>query len=503
VSWGRNLSDLLEERSAAFDPLIVELRAGGEERAVGIEAFRQSVDAAARALSGRGHEPGTRIALIAENRAEYLAAYLAIMRAGMVAVPVNYKLPAQVVAHIVADSGCRMAFVDRDRSALAGGLPSVEFDGQGPSGWERFLDPGSFQSVQPAPDDLAMVLYTSGSSGLPKGVPLTHSGYHWAVRGFDPLRATFEGRAVVVPAPFFHMNGLFSSKLLLRLGATNLLMPRFNAAEYLKALHRHRCPVVIAIPTMIALAARETDTLKTVDLTSVQAVILGSAPSSEALIADVRRLFPNAAITNSWGTTEAGPVCFGPHPKGLARPPLALGYPRPDVEVRLVGDSPDLGVLQVRTPALMKGYLNRPEETAKRLKDGWYDTGDIVRRDTDGFYFFVGREDDMFICGGENIYPAEVERLLEAHPAVAQAAVVPLADHVKGQIPVAFVVRVAGAALDGEALKKFALERGPAYAHPRQVIFVDHLPLAGTNKIDRKRLAQEAADHVAARSAKP
>jgi long-chain acyl-CoA synthetase len=503
VSGGRNLSDLLDERSAAFDPIIVELRPGGEERAVRIGEFKQTVAAAARALWRLGFEPGARIALIAENRAEYLAAYMAIMRAGLVAVPVNYKLPEQVVAHILADSDCRLAFVDGPRRALAGSLPVVEFDSAGARGWERFLEPGSFQSVQPRPQDVAMVLYTSGSSGLPKGVPLTHAGHHWAVRGFDALRAAFEGRAVVVPAPFFHMNGLYSSKLLLRLGATNLLMTRFNAAEYLKAVHRHRCPVVIAIPTMVALMARETETLKEVDLTCVQAVILGSAPSSEALIAEVRRLFPNASITNSWGTTEAGPVCFGPHPKGLPRPPLSLGCPRPDVEVRLVGGSSDEGVLQVRTPALMSGYLNRPEETAKRLKDGWYDTGDVMRRDGDGFYHFVGREDDMFICGGENIYPAEVEKILESHPEVTQAAVVPAADAIKGQIPVAFVVRAPGARVNHESLKQFALGRGPTYAHPRHVLFRDQLPLAGTNKIDRKRLAQEAADHVAAQPAKP
>jgi acyl-CoA synthetase (AMP-forming)/AMP-acid ligase II len=503
LSGGRNLSDLLDERSIAFDPLIVEIQPGGRERAITVAAFKQSVDAAARALSRLGHAPGTRIALIAENRAEYLAAYLAVMRAGLVAVPVNYKLPAEVVAHVLADAGCRMAFVDAGRRALAGVLPVVQFDGGGAQGWEAFLDPGTFSSVQPGPEDLAMVLYTSGSSGMPKGVPLTHAGYHWAVRGFDPLRPAFEGKAVIVAGPFFHMNGLYSSKLLLRLGATNLLMTRFNAADYVRALDRHRCPVVIAIPTMVALAAREIETLRRVDLSCVQAVILGSAPSSEALIGEIRRLFPNAAITNSWGTTEAGPVCFGPHPKGLPRPPLSLGCPRPDVQVRLAGGSSEEGVLQVRTPALMSGYLNRPEETARRLKDGWYDTGDVMRRDADGFYYFVGREDDMFICGGENIYPAEVEKILEAHPGVAQAAVVPVADHVKGQIPIAFVVRAAGATLEVEALKQFALARGPAYAHPRHVIFIDQLPLAGTNKIDRKRLAREAADQILARPANP
>jgi long-chain acyl-CoA synthetase len=151
----------------------------------------------------------------------------------------------------------------------------------------------------------------------------------------------------------------------------------------------------------------------------------------------------------------------------------------------------------------MSGYYNREADTRKRLIDGWYDTGDVMRRDADGFYFFVGRADDMFQCGGENVYPGEVEKLLGQHPDVAQVCVVPVADEIKYQLPVAFVVPKPGAKPSEDTLRRFALDNGPAYAHPRAVWFVTELPLAGTNKIDRKRLAQEAADHVAARSAKP
>jgi acyl-CoA synthetase (AMP-forming)/AMP-acid ligase II len=141
----------------------------------------------------------------------------------------------------------------------------------------------------------------------------------------------------------------------------------------------------------------------------------------------------------------------------------------------------------------MPGYLNRPEATAKRVADGWYNSSDVMRRDADGFFFFVGRDDDMFVCGGENIYPGEVEKLLERHPAVLQCAVVPLADEIKGQVPVAFIVRAPGTTPTVEAIKEFALARAPAYLHPRFVSFVDQLPLAGTNKVDRKALIASAA----------
>jgi long-chain acyl-CoA synthetase len=141
----------------------------------------------------------------------------------------------------------------------------------------------------------------------------------------------------------------------------------------------------------------------------------------------------------------------------------------------------------------MPGYLNLPEATVTRVRDGWYDTGDVMRRDADGFFFFVGRNDDMFVCGGENIYPGEVEKLLERHPGVAECAVVPLADEIKGQLPVAYVVAKDGAAPTVDELKQFALANAPAYQHPRFIAFLDQLPLAGTNKIDRKALTEDAA----------
>jgi long-chain acyl-CoA synthetase len=208
----------------------------------------------------------------------------------------------------------------------------------------------------------------------------------------------------------------------------------------------------------------------------------------------VHALFPNAHIENGFGTTEAGPAVFGPHPQGLPRPPLSVGYPLPSIGCRLEeGDRADQGVLALKTPALMPGYLNLPQATEARMRDGWYITGDVMRRDSNGFYFFVGRADDMFVCGGENVYPGEVEKLLERHHAVAQAIVVPAPDDIKGQIPVAFVVPRPGVRANVEEIKQFALREGPAYAHPRFVEFRTILPVAGTHKIDRSALTAEAA----------
>jgi acyl-CoA synthetase (AMP-forming)/AMP-acid ligase II len=218
----------------------------------------------------------------------------------------------------------------------------------------------------------------------------------------------------------------------------------------------------------------------------------------------LKQALPRAAVTNAYGTTEAGPVVFGPQPNGLPQPEMSVGYPHPEVQVRLVdgyGASAEQGVqgvLEMKCPAVMLGYHNRPDVRSPITPDGFYVTGDVFRRDADGFHYFVGRTDDMFVSGGENIYPADVERMLERHPAVSHAAVVPVDDEIKGQKPVAFVILRAGAAASEDEIKSFALANAPAYQHPRSVWFVDELPLASTNKVDRGALRRTAAERVAA-----
>ena len=206
-------------------------------------------------------------------------------------------------------------------------------------------------------------------------------------------------------------------------------------------------------------------------------------------------------ITNSYGTTEAGPIVFAAHPDGRPTPDLSVGVAHPHVSLRLVdGADSDAseGVLQMHCPALMNGYHNLPDATAKALtEDGFYITGDVFRRDADGFYYFISRADDMFVSGGENVYPGEIEAMLERHPDIHQAVVVPIDDELKFKKPAAFVVARPGAAPSEQAIKEFALANAAPYLHPRRVWFVPEMPLAGTNKIDRHALARRAAELLA------
>jgi acyl-CoA synthetase (AMP-forming)/AMP-acid ligase II len=231
--------------------------------------------------------------------------------------------------------------------------------------------------------------------------------------------------------------------------------------------------------------------LAATDLSSVEFLRMGSAPVSQSLMDAIHRTLPKAAVTNAYGTTEAGPVVFGTHPKGLPQPEMSVGYPYPEVQLRLIGENgkpSDHGVLEMKSPAIMNGYHNRPDIVPPITGDGFYNTGDVFRRDENGFYFFVGRTDDMFVSGGENIFPGEVEKMLETHPDVVQACVVPVEDDIKGTKPVAFVVKREGSHINEESLKAYALKNAPAYQHPRSIWFVDSLPLASTNKLDRNAL---------------
>jgi acyl-CoA synthetase (AMP-forming)/AMP-acid ligase II len=501
ASW-TNFGDVLDPLGEADRAALIDLREPAAPREWTRGELDRAADAVARGLVARGHKRGDRIAVLSANRAEFLVAFFGTMRAGMVSVPVNFKLPPATIDYVVRDAGASLIFADRERRALCpADLPVVELDPAGSAGFKTFLDAGPYDVVSPEPDEVALILYTSGSTGRPKGVPLTHAGQLWAVEHRIRSGSDLERQRLLVAAPLFHMNALCVSTFALAARARVVLLPQFQVRAYVDAIARFRCTWLTSVPTMMALVAREPELVARTDLSSVERVSMGSAPLTQALVDRVRTLFPRALITNGYGTTETGPVAFGPHPAGIPRPDVALGYPVPGVEARLVrGEDRDAdeGVLELRTPALMPGYHNLPERTAAVMTaDGYYVTGDIMRRDADGFYHFVGRADDMFVCGGENVYPGEVETMLERHPGIQEACVVPVPDDVRGEIPVAFVVAVPGADLSPAAVKAWALAEGPAYQHPRHLEIVRALPLGGTGKVDRAALTARATELVA------
>lgn len=498
-----NVAELLDRAPSSDAVVLIDRSASPPERVTA----RQLRDRALRlgaGLAARGLPAGARVGLLAANCGQYYDVMFGTPGAGLVFVPLNTKLPAETQAYILDDADVQLVISDRERAPLV--PPEMPHIVIGTPEWSQLCAADPLPSPAAVADhDIAVQIYTSGSTGRPKGVLLTHRNITFTVTEYG---AAMPGEVMLVSAPLYHKNASMSSKLAFVNGGTVVLLPGFTATGYIDAITEHRVTMCSGVPTMFALvtaeiAARVAAGEPVPDLSSVQRAFIGSAPLTEALYDDVQRLLPDAVVSNGYGTTEAV-LEFGPHPDGKPRPKISVGHAHPKVELRLVdpatGQDADAGELWVRSPGVMAGYHNLPDVNAERLTDGWYHTGDLMTRDADGWYFFVGRVDDMFVCAGENIYPDAVEQRLEQHPAVHQAVVVPVPDELKGQLPAAFVRIEPGHELTADEVKRHALATGPAYEHPRHVWFVDEIPLASTAKIDRNGLVARAADLVKADS---
>ncbi len=490
---GRNLGYILGNRQDSDELAVIDVNVTG-----GSSRWRyRDIEAGAAGVAGTlqhgGFEPGTPIGLLGDNSVPYLLAYLGILRAGCVCVPINQKQPTDLIRYVCQDAGVRLVLHD-DRHAdhVPPGIRSQRLAAATAAEYP-------FDRVEAGDADTALVLYTSGSTGRPKGVVLSHESQLAmidAITGGGQAEM-FNGQRGIVVAPMFHMNALVFLAAFLSAGGSTVLMTKFNAQLYAEILENLGVTAVTGVPTMIALLYAVWEDIGKPRFESVNTVYVGSAPVTQAIVDQARDMMPNARFLNSYGTTETGGALFGAHPAGIATPPTSVGYPRPQVELRLEGGDRE-GTLQVRAPSMMKGYLNLPDLTAERLRDGWFNTGDRFSVDGDGFYYFVGRSDDMFVCSGENVYPAAVEQAIETHPNVVQAVVVAVANDIRGHIPVAFVIRD-DQKLSERDVQTHVRANATPFLYPRHVWFLDSLPLASTAKVDRRALRDEAERRVARR----
>jgi acyl-CoA synthetase (AMP-forming)/AMP-acid ligase II len=367
-----NLGQLIVRDRDLSKIAIIDLSEEDQAREITYASLDAMANGVARAIRRRGFERGDRIAILSANSAEYLAAYFGIMRAGLVAVPVNYRFPPKMIDLIIRDAGAKLVFCDRERRAhCPSDLPTVCFDDPTVGGFNQFIDPGSFAEIIPTTKEPAMLLYTSGSSGVPKGVALSHWSHIWVVETRLAERDLSRQRYLIA-APLYHMNALSLTKLAIAGYSTIVLLPSFTARRYIGAIGRYRCTWLTGVPPMIAMMLREVELLAATDLTSVEFVRMGSAPVSQSLMSSLKRTLPQAVVTNTYGTTEGGPVVFGPHPDGRPAPELSVGFPHPKVQLRLVaGDerAATEGVLEMKCPAIMLGYHNRPDVRRSRPMD--------------------------------------------------------------------------------------------------------------------------------------
>ncbi len=485
---------------------IIEL-AGNHVRQRSYGELQDRMDRVAALLQGLGLAPGERFAVCVGNRLEYIEIVIGAMRAGVVPVPINNRLTADIIGFIITDSGARAAFVEPAVSEAALEAVAVaELDlcisvGQSAPGWQEFealmAAAPALEPVAVGGDDILMQPYTSGSTGRPKGVPLTHAGQAWNLEAcasqFDPV---FSGQARALTAnPLYHKNA-FSGvvKPMLRLGASMVIMQSFEPRDFLRALAEWRCSYTITVPSIFALLLEHRDVIAGCDYAALKGLLVGSAPCPPRLLEAVEEAF-GAPVYQGYGLTEAGPISHGVKLSGPRPPHSSCGTPVPGCETKLLDETgnehPSFGELWMRSPGVTPGYHNLPEVNRERLKDGWLRTGDLFEIDAQGFFHFKGRTDDMFQCGGESVYPIEVENLLLRHPDVTNVCVVAVPHDIKGEVPVAMVVTAAGAQTDGQALKQFCLAEGPAYSHPREIAIVEALPLTGVAKVDRKAIRRQ------------
>lgn len=457
----------------------------------------------ANVLAAAGLRPGDRIGLGLSNRTEFLAAMFGAMRVGLVPVPLNIKQNSDIISYILSDSGAKAAVIEpavNPRLTTAAAAIPLKFAfGDAPAGWQDFwplVEAASpdFSPLPLSPEAPAFHPYTSGSTGRPKGMTLTHRNTTWLIetrQKYWPGNASQRG---LVAAPLYHKNAMtvgFKPKL--RAGGSIVLMGGFNARAYLQAIADYRVTEAGGVPTMFSLLLKERDLIETLDFSSLQSLRLGSAMAHGELMDAIARVF-RAPSAQGYGLTETAGGCTSPPLDGRPVPPASVGSVMPGTEVKLVGpngeERDDIGEFWIKSPANTPGYHNLPEVNAERFVNGFLRTGDILSKDKDGFFYFEGRIDDMFNCGGENVYPAEVENVLLRHPAVVQAVVTPHSHPTKGECPVAAVVLNDPTVTEAE-LKAFALANGPAYAHPRRILIKDVLPLTGVNKVDLRMVKPE------------
>jgi acyl-CoA synthetase (AMP-forming)/AMP-acid ligase II len=501
VNRRRNLGFFFDDAAARFadKTCIIDLH-GGRERTVTYRALDARMDHVAATIARLGVAPGERVGMLVGNRVEFIEFFFGVMRAGAIPVPLNTRLGPDMLAYIFRNAECALALVDpscnRDAIPLTASLPLrhrllLDRDHAVFLNYEAELGlPAAPVAPPPIADDAqAFQPYTSGSTGRPKGAIMTHHGMLWYIAHNQRYWPASPDDRGLIALPLFHKNALRGTvKPMLYAGGSFVLMPGYEPHSYLEALAKYRCTYSRGVAAVFTMFLEQRALLEQLDLRALRSMSIGSAVVTPELLDAVERALPGVKTSESYGLTEGGspfrvPLDGTPVPRG------SVGVPAPDVEVKLVdasgAEDSTTGELLIRSPYVCLGYHKEPEITRQKLHDGWLRTGDVFFRDPAGFYYFRARVDDMFSCGGENIYPKEVENLLFTHPDVADAVVAAVPHRVKGFVPAAMVVPRAGAAPTAADLKAWCLQRGPLYAHPRHIEFISALPLNGAGKIDR------------------
>lgn len=498
--WTEGLARLFGESCAVVD------ESSGERISYRALAWRTSGAAAALAELGVRRAdpaaPGPRVAVLAKNRVEHLELMFASARLGAVFLPLNWRLAEPELGYILDDAAPTVLFYEEGfaevarRLAAARGLRALSLDSDLP----RLARSAGAPPVAQAPltdDDPWIVLYTSGTTGHPKGalLPYRQVAYN-ALNTAIALDLTSRDKTITY-TPLFHTGGLhvLTTPLLLK-GGTIILADGFEPERFLQTNARERCTLLFGVPTTFEMMA-QAQAFAAVDLSCLRLALCGGAPCPRSLIE--RYTARGIVFKQGYGLTEVGPNVLNLNAEDVVKKAGSAGRPNLFITARVVDADGRVvtgagrGELCLGGPCVCLGYWNKPEASrAAFTADGLFKTGDIVEVDAEGYMTIVDRARDMFISGGENVYPAEVEKVLADHPAVRAAAVVGIADARWGEVGRAYVEVRTGVAMESAELVRFARARLAAYKVPKEIVVIDELPKNPSGKVQKHLLSREA-----------
>ena len=494
-------------RWAGYSPDAIMLQDDDSGRKISYsEARRMLLHTAGLLQEKHGIEAGDRVAVLALNHPEYVMLFFALQRIGAVLVPLNFRLAAPELEYQLTDSAPKLLLLEQAFQAV---IEQTSFKNEkalldGENGFVAQMQAHhtDYAAAEPARPDFAdtcMILYTSGTTGRPKGAMITNGMLFWNSINTGLRLNLVQHDVTLTFAPFFHTGGwnVLTTPFIHR-GAKLILMRKFEPDKVLRRCEEEGITILFGVPTMMDMLHRS-PLFESADLSRLRYAIVGGEPMPIPLIEAWHA--KDVPIRQGYGLTEFGPNVFSLNEADALRKIGSIGFPNFYIEAAVKKDDAGFaganepGELVLRGPVCMKGYWNKPEETAKSIVDGWLHTGDIVRRDEEGYYYVIDRKKEMFISGAENVYPAEVEHCYRTHPAVREIAVIGVPDPKWGDTGKAFIVLKKGASAPEPAqLMDWGRQRLAKFKVPAHYAFLDELPKSDSGKILKRSLKDRVAN---------